>query len=148
VQVTQRYRAGLATLADVAEAQKVLTQAEIDDSLAKLGVWSAFLGSTESKGTMAPFLNLVHQYQSMNLGPSGVSVTGSGATGGSVVSPSAIAVPDSTLVYPSHTPVSVQSAPNANQQSLGLPNLNQENGSPLSPEQIHLSPQPQMNGVK
>src|SRR6185436_5476346 len=37
-QATARYRAGLGTIVEVAEAQRLLSQAEIDDSLARLGI--------------------------------------------------------------------------------------------------------------
>ena len=55
-QATARYRAGLGTLIEVAEAQRMLTQAEIDDSLARLNVWRALLGVYAVSGDIAPFL--------------------------------------------------------------------------------------------
>jgi outer membrane protein TolC len=55
-QSTARYRAGLATVVEVAEAQRLLAQAEIDDALAKLGVWRALLGVAAASGDLEPFL--------------------------------------------------------------------------------------------
>jgi outer membrane protein TolC len=55
-QATARYRAGLGNIAEVAEAQRLLTQAEIDDALARLGVWRALLGVATAVGDIQPFL--------------------------------------------------------------------------------------------
>src|SRR5262249_49814216 len=38
-QATARYRAGLTTIVEVAEAQRILAQADADNALAKLNVW-------------------------------------------------------------------------------------------------------------
>jgi outer membrane protein TolC len=55
-QATARYRAGLGNIEEVAEAQRLLTQAEIDDALARLGVWRALLGVATAVGDIQPFL--------------------------------------------------------------------------------------------
>jgi outer membrane protein TolC len=55
-QATARYKAGLGNITEVAEAQRLLTQTEIDDSLARLGVWRALLGVAAAEGELAPFL--------------------------------------------------------------------------------------------
>jgi outer membrane protein TolC len=57
-QATARYRAGLGNITEVAEAERLLTQAQIDDSLARLGVWRAMLGVAAAEGDLAPFLAL------------------------------------------------------------------------------------------
>lgn len=57
-QATARYKAGLASIVEVAEAQRLLTQAEIDDSLARLGVWRAMLGVAAAQGDLAAILQL------------------------------------------------------------------------------------------
>src|SRR6202022_3826989 len=49
-QATARYKAGLGNIAEVAEAQRLLTQAEIDDALARLGIWRALLGVAAAQG--------------------------------------------------------------------------------------------------
>jgi len=55
-----RYRAGLATLVDVSEAQSLLVQAEIDDSLAHLAVWQNLASVAAAQGDLAPFLQSLH----------------------------------------------------------------------------------------
>jgi outer membrane protein TolC len=55
-QATARYRAGLGNIDDVAEAQRLLTQAEIDDALALLGTWRGLLGVAAAGGDIRPFL--------------------------------------------------------------------------------------------
>jgi outer membrane protein len=56
LQARERYRTGLGNITEVAEAQRLLTQAEIDDSLARLGVWRALLGIAAVQGDLSPFL--------------------------------------------------------------------------------------------
>jgi outer membrane protein len=55
-QATARYQSGLRTIDQVAEAQRLLTQAEIDDALARLAVWRALLGIAAAAGDIQPFL--------------------------------------------------------------------------------------------
>jgi len=55
-QATARYKAGLGNIVEVAEAQRLLTQAEIDNSLAQLGIWRAMLGVAAAEGELTPFL--------------------------------------------------------------------------------------------
>ncbi len=55
-QAAARYRAGLAGVVDVADAQRLVTQAEIDDSLARLNVWRAYLAVAAARGDLGPFL--------------------------------------------------------------------------------------------
>jgi outer membrane protein TolC len=55
-QATARYKAGLGNIAEVAEAERLLTQAEIDNSLAQLGIWRALLGVAAAQGDLTPFL--------------------------------------------------------------------------------------------
>lgn len=58
-QARARYDAGLGTMTEVAEAQRLLAQAEIDDSLARLAVWRALASSARVQGDYEPFLQLV-----------------------------------------------------------------------------------------
>jgi outer membrane protein TolC len=60
-QATARYRSGLANIDEVAEAQRLLTQAEIDDALARLAVWRALLAIATAAGDIRPFLAEVGQ---------------------------------------------------------------------------------------
>lgn len=55
-QATTRYRSGLAPIDDVAQAQRLLVQAEIDDALARLNVWRALLQVAAVRGNIQPFL--------------------------------------------------------------------------------------------
>ena len=55
-QATARYKAGLSSVVDAAEAQRLVTQAEIDDALAKLNVWRAWLAQASAQGDLQPFL--------------------------------------------------------------------------------------------
>ncbi len=55
-QATARYNAGLSNIDDLAEAQRLLTQAEIDDVLAQLSVWRELLGIATAAGDIQPFV--------------------------------------------------------------------------------------------
>ena len=55
-QATARYKAGLGTIAETAEGQRLLAQSEIDESLAKLNVWRAMLAVAAAQGDLEPFL--------------------------------------------------------------------------------------------
>jgi outer membrane protein len=55
-QANAQYRAGLTTIGAVAESQRLLAQAEIDDSLAKLAVWRAWLQLQTAQGDISSFL--------------------------------------------------------------------------------------------
>jgi outer membrane protein TolC len=56
-QTETRYRVGLAPIIDVADTSRLLTQAEIEDALARLGVWRAWLELAHAGGDLAPFLS-------------------------------------------------------------------------------------------
>ena len=56
LQSTARYRAGLGTIAEVAEAQRLVAQGEIDLSLSHLAVWRAMLAISAAQGDLEPFL--------------------------------------------------------------------------------------------
>jgi outer membrane protein TolC len=58
-QARARYSAGLASVIEVAEAQRLLAQAEIDDVVARLAVWSAKLVLARAVGDLSPFLSEV-----------------------------------------------------------------------------------------
>jgi outer membrane protein TolC len=55
-QATARYNAGLTSIDDVAQAQRLVVQAEMDDSIARLNVWRAFLQLQSIRGDLQPFL--------------------------------------------------------------------------------------------
>ena len=56
-QALARFHAGLGTIVDVAEAQGLLAQAEMDDSLARLSIWRALAGLASANGDLTPFLD-------------------------------------------------------------------------------------------
>jgi outer membrane protein TolC len=55
-QATARYKAGLSPVDDVAQTQRLLVEAEIDDAIARLNVWRAFLHLQFARGDIQPFL--------------------------------------------------------------------------------------------
>lgn len=60
-QARARYQNGLASVTEVAEAQRLLAQAEADDAVARLGVWRALLAAAQARGDLTPFLEKVKQ---------------------------------------------------------------------------------------
>ena len=58
-QARARYQNGLASVTEVAEAQRLLAQAEADDAVARLGVWRALLATAQAHGDLAPFLEKI-----------------------------------------------------------------------------------------
>jgi outer membrane protein len=55
-QATARYKAGLTSIDDVAQTQRLVVQAEMDDSIARLNVWRALLQLESVRGDLQPFL--------------------------------------------------------------------------------------------
>jgi outer membrane protein TolC len=55
-QARARYQNGLASVTEVAEAERLLAQAEADDAIARLGVWRALLAAAQARGDLTPFL--------------------------------------------------------------------------------------------
>jgi outer membrane protein len=51
-----RYDAGLATIIEVADSQRLLLQAEVGDAVARLGVWRALLADTAARGDVSELL--------------------------------------------------------------------------------------------
>jgi outer membrane protein TolC len=60
-QATARYQSGLAPIDDVAQAQRLVVQAQIDDALARLSVWRALLQVASARGDLQPFLAEANQ---------------------------------------------------------------------------------------
>jgi outer membrane protein TolC len=55
-QAAARYKAQLGTVVEVADAQQLLKQSEVDDALARLGVWRALFGLAAAQGEMDELL--------------------------------------------------------------------------------------------
>jgi outer membrane protein len=60
-QARARYDAGLANIIEVADAQSLLAQAEVQDQLARVDVWRALLAEAVAQGDLQPFLTIVRQ---------------------------------------------------------------------------------------
>jgi outer membrane protein len=58
-QAKARYQAGLAPIDDLAQAERLVVQAEMDDSVARLSVWRALLQLDASRGDIQPFVQTV-----------------------------------------------------------------------------------------
>jgi outer membrane protein TolC len=61
MQARARYDAGLATVLEVAEAQSLLAQAEVQDQLARVDVWRALLAASAAQGDLTAFLTTLRQ---------------------------------------------------------------------------------------
>jgi len=59
-QARARYQAGLTGLVEVADAQNLLAQAEYQAQLARVDVWRALLAEAVARGSLTPFLALLH----------------------------------------------------------------------------------------
>jgi outer membrane protein TolC len=57
-QAQARYRAGLGAVVEVAEAQRLLRQAEVETALARLGVWRARFALAAAQGAIEELLTL------------------------------------------------------------------------------------------
>ena len=57
-QAQARYRTGLGAVVEVAEAQRLLRQAEVENALARLGVWRALFALAAAQGEMQQLLAL------------------------------------------------------------------------------------------
>jgi outer membrane protein len=55
-QARARYQAGLTSIVEVADAQSLLAQTEVQDQLSRIDVWRALLAQSVAQGTLAPFL--------------------------------------------------------------------------------------------
>jgi outer membrane protein TolC len=60
-QATARYRAGLASADSVAEAERLLAQAESEDAVARLNVLRAELLLSRAVGDLTPFLSEIRK---------------------------------------------------------------------------------------
>jgi outer membrane protein TolC len=63
-QARARYDAGLTNVLEVAEAQRLLAEAEAENAVASLAVWRARLAESVLKGDLRPFLDQVRTPQS------------------------------------------------------------------------------------
>jgi outer membrane protein TolC len=59
-QSRSRYESGLATLVELAEAENLLSQAEIEDSIARLNVWHGLFAVAGAQGNLQNFIKILH----------------------------------------------------------------------------------------
>lgn len=59
IKTLKRYRTGLVNMVEVAEAERALADAEVEDALAQIDVWHSILALAYAKGDLKPFLQLV-----------------------------------------------------------------------------------------
>jgi outer membrane protein TolC len=59
IKTLKRYRVGLANMVVVAEAERALADAEVEDALAQIEVWRSILALAYVQGELKPFLELV-----------------------------------------------------------------------------------------
>ena len=59
-QATARYQAGLSSVVEVAEAQNLVAQSDVQAQIARVDIWRALLAQAVADGTLDPFLKLVH----------------------------------------------------------------------------------------
>jgi outer membrane protein TolC len=62
-QARVRYDAGLTTVVEVAEAQRLLAEAEAESAVANLAVWRSLLAEAILKGDVQSFLNQIRPSQ-------------------------------------------------------------------------------------
>lgn len=58
-QARARYEAGLGSIVEVAEAQNLLAQADVQDQVARVDVWRALLAEAVAQGSLESFLSLI-----------------------------------------------------------------------------------------
>lgn len=59
MQSQARYQSGLTTIVEVAEAENLLAQAEMDDAIARLNVWRGLFGVAYAQGNLHSFLQVL-----------------------------------------------------------------------------------------
>jgi len=60
-QARARYQSGLASIVEIADAQGLLAQAEVQDQIARVDIWRALLAEAIASGDLTGFMNLIHQ---------------------------------------------------------------------------------------
>lgn len=59
IKTLERYKVGLTNMVEVAEAERILAKAEVEDALAQIEVWRSILAIGYVQGDLTPFLRLV-----------------------------------------------------------------------------------------
>ena len=58
-QARARYQAGLASITEIADAQSLLAQADVQDQLARVDLWRGLLAEAVALGDLTPFIRLL-----------------------------------------------------------------------------------------
>jgi outer membrane protein TolC len=66
IQSKERYKVGLNTIVDVAQAEQLLTRSEVENAVAQVGVWRGQLALAGAEGDLKPFVNLVRRAEVLN----------------------------------------------------------------------------------
>jgi outer membrane protein len=66
MQTRERYKVGLNTVVDVAEAQRLLVESQVENAVAQVNVWRARLAIAGAAGDLKPFVELVTQAEVNN----------------------------------------------------------------------------------
>ena len=61
LKATERYRVGLSNVLEVAEAQRILQNALVQDAVAQVRIWRALLSVSYANGDLKPFMDLVRE---------------------------------------------------------------------------------------
>ncbi len=59
IKVLKRYSAGLTNMVSLAQAEKALAEAEVEDAIAQIDVWRSILALTYVQGDLKPFMQVV-----------------------------------------------------------------------------------------
>jgi outer membrane protein TolC len=62
----ERYKVGLNTVVEVAEAERLLAKAQVDNAVAQVGVWRGALALAGARGDLKPFINLLTRAEVIN----------------------------------------------------------------------------------
>jgi outer membrane protein TolC len=66
IKALERYKVGLTDIVEIAEAERILAKAEVEDAVAEVRVWEAILTTSYAQGDLKPFLDLVKAAQGGN----------------------------------------------------------------------------------
>ncbi|MBU6451211.1 MAG: TolC family protein [Cyanobacteria bacterium REEB67] len=75
--VLKRYGAGLTNMVTLAQAEKTLAEAEVEDALAQIEVWHSILSLAYVQGDLKPFMEVLDMVEGSTQGNSFTSNTGS-----------------------------------------------------------------------
>jgi outer membrane protein len=59
IKASERYKVGLANVLEVAESQRILENASVQDAVAQVRIWRAILSTAYAHGELKPFMDLV-----------------------------------------------------------------------------------------